>query len=182
MEEHKPLPQPANRYVDANSRSSLERLQDSWFAPKPFESTELYERLGVLLVKQYAPTGGDLVNRRYGVTIADIHGTLDALIKFERMTRRLEAIHVAAFLGFLTSSLWQAITRRTTLLDLGFAILVDISLILSPAMLQRYNRLQVYAAIGRLAARQSRSKRDAANSAAVLCPVSHQFPDQILSG
>jgi catechol 2,3-dioxygenase-like lactoylglutathione lyase family enzyme len=27
------------RYIDADSRSSLERLQDLWFAPKPFEST-----------------------------------------------------------------------------------------------------------------------------------------------
>ena len=162
--EQKPLPRSATRYLDASSRSSLERLLDLWFAPKPFESAALYERLGVLLVKRYAPTGGDFVNRRYGVTIADIHRTLDSLIKFERMTRRLEAIHVVVFLGFLTWSLWRAITRRTTLLDFGFAVLVYILLILSPAMLQRYNRLRVYAAIRRLAARRLRSKHKDASS------------------
>jgi len=138
-------------------------LQDLWFAPKRFESAALYERLGVLLVKQYAPTGGDFVNRRYGVTIADIRGTLGSLIKFERMTRRLEAIHVIVFLGFLTFSMWRAITRKTTVLDLGFAIAVYILLILSPAMLQRYNRLRVYVAIRRLVARQLRFKPEATN-------------------
>ena len=143
------------RYIDASSRSSLKRLQDLWFAPKRFESTALYEHLGVLLVKKYAATGGDFVNRRYGVTIADIHGTFDALIKFERMTRRLEAVHVTVFLGFLTWSLWRAITRQTTMLDFGFAVIVYLLLILSPAMLQRYNRLRVYAAIHRLAAREA---------------------------
>ncbi len=155
MDYHRQIPLSAMRYLDARSRSSLERLQDLWFAPKRFESKALYERLGVLLVKKYAPTGGDFVNRRYGVTIADIHGTFDALIKFERMTRRLEAIHVIAFLGFLTWSLWRAITRQTTVLDLGFATIVYLFLILSPAMLQRYNRIRAYAAIHRLAAREA---------------------------
>ena len=163
MEEHEQLLQLAVRYIDAGSCSRPERLVDLWFAPKRFESTTLYERLGVLLVKQYAPTGGDFVNRRYGITIADIHGTLRSLIEFERMTRRLEAIHVIVFLGFLTFSMWRAITHKTTVLDFGFAILVYILLILSPAMLQRYNRLRVYAAIRRLAARQLRFKPEATN-------------------
>jgi glycosyl-4,4'-diaponeurosporenoate acyltransferase len=106
MEEHMQLPESAMRYIDGGRCPLLERLQDLWFAPKRFESMALYERLGVLLVKQFAPTGGDFVNRRYGITIADIHGTLDPLIKFERLTRRLEAIHVVVFLGFLTWSVW----------------------------------------------------------------------------
>src|SRR5512138_766207 len=117
MHEHRQHRQPAIRYADADSRSSLERLQDAWFAPKRFESTALYERLGVLLVKRYAPTGGDFVNHRYGFTIADIHGTLDSLIRFERMTRRVEAIHVIVFLGFLIFSLRRTVTRRITLLN-----------------------------------------------------------------
>ena len=163
MEEHKPILHSAMHYMDGSSRSSLEHILDLWFAPKRFESMTLYERLGVLLVKKYAPTGGDFVNRRYGVTIADIHGTVDSLVKFEKMTRRLEAIHVIAFLGFLTFSLWRAITRKTTVLDFGFAIIVYLLLILSPAMLQRYNRLRVYAAIRRLGARQLRSKHEDTN-------------------
>ena len=163
MEEQSSFPPFVTRYVDARSRSFLEQLQDLWFSPKSFESTALYERLGVSLVKQFAPTGGDFVNRRYGITIADIHGTLDSLSRFERMTRRLEAIHVIVFLGFSAFSLRRAINRKTTFFDFGFAMAVYLSLILSPAMLQRYNRLRVYAAIRRLAARQASSKLHAAS-------------------
>ncbi len=72
------------------------------------------------------------------------------------MTRRWEAIHVIVFLGFLTFSLWRVITGQTTVFDFGLALVVYISLILSPAMLQRYNRLRVYAVIRRLATRRSR--------------------------
>jgi hypothetical protein len=162
MQDQRSLPPFAARYVDARSRSVLEQLQDIWFAPKSFESTALYERLGVSLVKQFAPTGGDFVNRRYGITIAHIHGTLDSLSRFERMTRRLEAIHVIVFLGFSAFSLRRAINRKTTLFDFGFAMVVYLLLILSPAMLQRYNRLRVYAAIRRLAARRASSKSHAA--------------------
>jgi hypothetical protein len=37
---------------------------DIWFWPKRFESERFYERLGVLVIKRYVPTGGDLVMRR----------------------------------------------------------------------------------------------------------------------
>jgi hypothetical protein len=117
----------------------------------------LNERLGVLFVKRYVPTGGDFVRNRYGIRIVDIRGSLDSLIQFERCTRKLEAVHVLAFLGFLAWSLWRAIIHQTTLVDFGIAILIYIMVILSPAMLQRYNRLRVHAAIRRLTARQLRS-------------------------
>src|SRR6266536_2926221 len=159
MEEHRQFPQSAIPYVDGSSRSFLEHLQDIWFAPKPFESTLLYERLGVLLIKRYAPTGGDFFIRRYGIRIVDVRGTLDSLIHFERYTRRLEAIHEIVFLGFVGWSLWRAIVHQTTLLDLGFAIVVYILLILSPAMLQRYNRLRLYPVIRHLAAPQVHFKK-----------------------
>jgi len=132
-------------------------MLDIWFAPKHFESTALYERLGVLFVKRYVPTGGDFVRRRYGVRIVDIRGNLDSLIQFERCTRKLETVHVIAFLSFLSWSLWRAITRQTTLIDFVIAMLVYIVLILSPAMLQRYNRLRVHAIIRRLTAQQLRA-------------------------
>lgn len=137
-------------------------MLDIWFAPKHFESMALYERLGVLFVKRYVPTGGDFFRQRYGVRIIEIRGNLDSLIQFERCTRRLEAIHVIAFLGFLSWSLWRAIIHQTTVLDLGIAIVVYIVLILSPAMLQRYNRLRVNAAIRRLSARGLRSRHGTA--------------------
>jgi len=149
-----PRVQPGNR----NSRPVRQRVLDAWFAPKRFESTTLYERMGVLIIKQYAPTGGDFFIRRYGVRIADIRGSLDSLMKLERLTRRLEAIHEIAFLGFQTWSVWRAATRRTTLPTLGFATTVYVLLILSPAMLQRYNRLRVNAVIRHQLARQMQSR------------------------
>jgi hypothetical protein len=134
----------------------LRHLLDVWFSPKRFESERLYERLGVLFIKRYVPTGGDFFIRRYGIRIAHIRGTLDSLIHFERYTRRLEAIHEIAFLGFLIFSLRRAMLHRTTLLDLAFAVVLYVVLILSPAMLQRYNRLRVCAVISRMRAQHTR--------------------------
>ncbi len=142
------------RYVDAGSRSFWDRVQDIWFAPKRFESTTFYERLGVLLIKRFAPTGGDYFIRHYGIRIVDVRGDLQSLIHFEHYTRRLEAIHELVFVAFMTWSIWRAAVHQTTLLDLGFAVLVYLVLILSPALLQRYNRLRLYPAIRRLAAKR----------------------------
>lgn len=160
MEECKQLSQPASRYLDGRARSWWEGVLEGWFAPKRFESTALYERLGVLVIKRFVPTGGDFVIRRYGIRIADIRGSLDSLMQFERLTRRLEAIHELVFLGFVAFSLWRAAMRQTTLLDLGFAIMVYIALILSPAMLQRYNRLRIYPVIRRFVASHRCVKQD----------------------
>jgi Glycosyl-4,4'-diaponeurosporenoate acyltransferase len=132
----------------------LQESLDAWFSPKGFESEAFYERLGVLFIKRYVPTGGDFFIRRYGIRIAHIRGSLESLIHFERYTRRLEAIHELAFLGFLAFSLRRAILRQTTLLDFGFAVVVYVALILSPAMLERYNRLRVCPVIRRMRARQ----------------------------
>jgi hypothetical protein len=134
----------------------LWHLLDVWFSPKRFESEALYKQLGVSFIKRFVPTGGDFFIRRYGIRIAHIRGSLESLLHFERYTRRLEAIHEIAFLGFLAFSLRRAILHRTTLLDFGFAVVVYVLLILSPAMLQRYNRLRVYSAISRMRRRQTR--------------------------
>jgi Glycosyl-4,4'-diaponeurosporenoate acyltransferase len=96
---------------------NLQHLLDLWFSPKRFESETFYERFGVLFIKRYVPTGGDFFIRRYGIRIAQIRGSLESLIQFERFTRRLEAIHEIAFLGFVTFSLRRLILRHTTLLE-----------------------------------------------------------------
>jgi hypothetical protein len=137
-------------------RPLVQRLLDAWFSPKRLESETLYERLGVLFIKRYVPTGGDFFIRRYGIRIARIRGSLESLIHFERYTRRLEAIHEIAFLGFVAFSLRRAILHHTTLLDFAFAVVVYVLLILSPAMLQRYNRLRVCVVISRMRAQQTR--------------------------
>ena len=133
-------------------------MLDIWFAPKHFESTALYERLGIRFVKRYVPTGGDFFRNRYGIRIVDIRGDLNSLIQFEKCTRKLEAIHVTAFLGFLAWSLWRAIIRQISVMDFGIAFLVYVTLILSPAMLQRYNRLRVNTVIRRMMGRQLRTR------------------------
>ena len=158
--DHTQLHQSVRRYVGGSSRSFLERLQDVWFAPKPFESTALYERLGVSIIKKYAPTGGDFFIRRFGIRIVDVRGSLDSLIYFERYTRRLEAIHEVVFLAFFGWSLWRLNVHQTTLFDFGVAIVVYLLLILSPAMLQRYNRLRLYPTIRRLAASKAHFKHE----------------------
>lgn len=131
------------------------QLVEAWFAPKRFESTDLYERLGIKYLKRYVPTGGDYFIHRFGVRIVDVRPDLDAMIHFEQLTRIHEAIHIFVFWGFVFFSLRRWITRRTTFLDFLFAIVVYTVLILSPAALQRYNRIRVYRAIRILAKKQS---------------------------
>jgi hypothetical protein len=135
---------------EPHPRPLVQHLLDAWFSRKRFENEVLYERLGVLFIKRYVPTGGDFFIRRYGIRIARIRGNLESLVQFERFTRRLELIHEIVFLGFLAFSLRRAILHQTTLLDLAFAVVVYVVLILSPAMLQRYNRLRVCAVISRM--------------------------------
>jgi hypothetical protein len=131
-----------------------QRAWDVWFAPKRFESPHLYERLGVLWIKRYVPTGGDYFRKKYGVRIVDINGTIESLLKFEERTRLYEAIHVLVFLAFLLYSIWQLVAGRTN--GMGFVITcaVYVLLILSPVLLQRYNRIRVYKAIRRMRKRQ----------------------------
>ena len=130
------------------------RAWDVWFAPKPFESPRLYERLGVLWIKRYVPTGGDYVRKKYGVRVIDIKSTSESLLKFEERTRVYEAIHVLAFLAFLLFSIWQLVSGRTTGMGFGIACVVYVLLILSPVLLQRYNRIRVYEAIRRMRKKQ----------------------------
>jgi len=68
------------------------RAWDVWFAPKRFESPHLYERLGVLWIKRYAPTGGDFVRKNYGVRVIALKSTFESLLTFEHRTRMYEAI------------------------------------------------------------------------------------------
>ncbi len=148
------------RYLEKASLPFGERLLELWFAPKDFESPELYERLGVRLIKRYAPTGGDFFIQKYGLRIVDIQGNQDSLIHFEHLTRIHEAIHILAFLGFMIFSFRRWIARKTTFLDFLFAVLVYIVLILSPAALQRYNRIRVYRAIRHIASREAARGQD----------------------
>ncbi len=150
------IPRNAFHYLDGLPHSFLERVLDAWFAPKRFESTRLYERLGVGVLKKYVPTGGDFFIRRFGVRVVDVRADLDSLIQFEHITRIWEAIHELFFVGFTSWSLWRSVTHRTSWAGFAFGLAVYIVLILSPVMLQRYNRLRLYPLIRRAAAGLSR--------------------------
>ncbi len=130
------------------------RAWDVWFAPKRFESLHLYERLGVLWIKRYVPTGGDYVRKKYGVRVIAINSTIESLLIFEHRTRVYEAIHVVVFLVFLLFSIWQLLSGRTTGIGFIIACVVYVLLILSPVLLQRYNRIRVYEAIHRMRKKQ----------------------------
>jgi hypothetical protein len=130
------------------------RAWDVWFAPKRFESLELYERLGVLWIKRYVPTGGDFFRKKYGVRVIDIKSTIESLLTFEQRTRLYEAIHLGVFLAFLLFSIWQLVSGRTNAIGFVMACVVYVLLILSPVLLQRYNRLRVYEAIRRMRKKQ----------------------------
>jgi hypothetical protein len=130
------------------------RAWDFWFAPKCFESPQLYERLGVLWIKRYVPTGGDFFRKKYGVRVIDIKSTIGSLLKFEQRTRLYEAIHLGAFLAFLLFSIWQLVSGRTNGIGFVMACVVYVLLILSPVLLQRYNRIRVYEAIRRMRKKQ----------------------------
>jgi hypothetical protein len=132
------------RYLERDKLSFGEKLLEVWFAPKKFESTE-----------RYVPTGGDFFIQRFGIRIVLVRGDLDAMIHFEQLTRIHEAIHIFAFLGFLSLSVWRWLQRKTTFLDFVFAVFVYVLLILSPAVLQRYNRIRAYRAIQILAMKKS---------------------------
>jgi hypothetical protein len=130
------------------------RAWDFWFAPKRFESPQLYERLGVLWIKRYVPTGGDYFRKKYGVRVIDIKSNIESLLKFEERTRLYEVIHLGAFLAFLLFSIWQLVSGRTNGMGFVIACVVYVLLILSPVLLQRYNRIRVYEAIRRMRQKQ----------------------------
>jgi hypothetical protein len=142
------------RYLERDQLPLSEKILELWFAPKRFESTDFYERLGVRFLKRYVPTGGDFFIQRYGVRIVEVRGNLDAMIHFEGLTRIYEAIHTFFFISFVIFSLWRWLAHQTTFLDFLFAVLVYVLLILSPAALQRYNRIRAYRAIWILAVKK----------------------------
>ncbi len=146
--------QTTTRYLDRDQLPFSAKLLELWFAPKAFESEDLYEHMGVRILKRYVPTGGDYFIQKYGIRIADIHENLEALIRFEQLTRIHEALHLFFFLFFLGFSLRRWLSGKTSFLDFLFAFLVYVFLILSPVELQRYNRIRLYRVIRRLAMKE----------------------------
>lgn len=138
-------------------------ILDIWFRPKGFESERLYERLGALVVKRYVPTGGDLVMRRvrrHHPKRRLVSSSLLSLQQLERGTRVSEFIHLTGFIGFALLAARNFASGSLTTVGLAMALALCLIFGLWPAVLQRYNRLRLYRAIGaRLRTTHPDSKR-----------------------
>jgi hypothetical protein len=104
---------------------------DAWFRPKGFESECLYERLGVLMIKRYVPTGGDLVMRslrrhhpeRRWVTLS-----FQSLRNYEKRTRLNESVHLVGFIVFAALAAVKFASGSLTALGLEVALALDVIL------------------------------------------------------
>ncbi len=126
-------------------------ILDIWFRPKAFESERLYERLGALVIKRYVPTGGDLVMRRmrrHDPKRRLVTSSLRSLQQLERGTRLSELIHLIGFLGFSLLAAGKFASGSLTAVGLVIALALTLIFGLWPVVLQRYNRLRLYRAIG----------------------------------
>ena len=126
------------------------RILELWFRPKVLESERLYRRLGVLLIKRYVPTGGDIVMRhlrRYCHVRALVSRHPQSLLNCERGTRIAEAVHLVSFLAFSVLAIVNFRSRSLTSFGLTLAVGANLVFGLWPAFLQRYNRLRLRRAI-----------------------------------
>jgi Glycosyl-4,4'-diaponeurosporenoate acyltransferase len=127
-------------------------IMDAWFRPKRFETERLYERLGARVLKRYVPTGGDVVMRWVRTRYPNIRvidpTSHESLRRFERGTRVAEAVHLISFVGF-TVLAWRRYAVGS-LTKVRFTVAIAMTLVcgLWPVVLQRYNRLRAYGAIG----------------------------------
>lgn len=129
----------------------VEAILDLWFLPKRFESERLYERLGALVIKRYVPTGGDLVMRRLRRRHPHsrwVAANLESLRRYERRTRLNESIHLIGFIGFAVLAANKFALGALTASGLAIALGLNLILGLWPVVLQRYNRLRLYRAMG----------------------------------
>lgn len=133
---------------------------DFWFRPKRFESERLYKRLGVLVIKRYVPTGGDLVMQRLRRRHPErrwVSSNLQSLGRYERRTRLNESMHVVGSSGVVALAAIKFALGSLTIAGLTVAIALNLIFGLWPIILQRYNRLRLYRAIDRARVRDDSS-------------------------
>ena len=141
-------------YLDPNTPQSKPKfegkfrwLTDHYFKPNHFESTTLYESLGIKPFKKYLPTSGDLARRYIWKDPVSIKPNMESLIHYEKMTRAYEAIHLG--LAVLPGKdIVSSLLSQTSPHILDIVSLLAVSLY--PIMLQRYNRIRVVQTIKRM--------------------------------
>ena len=107
--------------------------------------------MGALFIKRYVPTVGDLVMARLRRNHPErrwVTSSLQSLWRYERKTRLNESIHLIGFIGFTVLAVLKFGSGSLTVLGLIFALALNWILGLWPVVLQRYNRLRLYRAVG----------------------------------
>ena len=142
--EQPPIP-PENPDIVSEPPSLAKRALDAYFDPKPFESTGLYERLGVRRFKRYMPTSGDWVMRNVlrKSLLFDI-GDMDRtkrLQTLERFTRMFETIHLG-MLAVGNTVFSDAVSNYETPGRAIGSLAWQLGAGVYPIMLQRYNRIR----------------------------------------
>lgn len=137
----------ANQPSDEIAVDSLvRRATETYFRPKSFESTELYEKLGIKTFKKYLPTSGDLVNKYIW------HGSISPLPKsgsrrervqkMESVTRVYEGIHLGMFAVYQALAMKADAYSEPRIATIAAGLQLGVNVY--PIMLQRYNRLRAY--------------------------------------
>lgn len=120
-----------------------------WFKPKPFESTGLYERLGVRPYKRYVPLSSDWMRARLK-SPSQYSTDPKKMREYESTTRILEATHAAAI------PIMSLLFATPTLDEIKISLIVVVNILINvyPIMLQRYNRTRFNNVITKLERRQ----------------------------
>jgi len=134
---------------NSDSVGFLESMTDWYFRPHDFESSELYESLGILPIKKvtdWIGKGfGERVNFRNHYRLWD--ETIQGLKEFDYKTRISEALHLVG-VGISLSYGVHAVIKE----DLAWSIIDGLFLVANTylVMLQRYNRGRLYDVIERM--------------------------------
>lgn len=119
-------------------------ISESYFKPKSLERWKeglIYRLLGVHIFKKIVPTCGSYVTRLTGFRpIANAPDKVEALKKWEPLTRVYETIHLALLCinaPYITEKLAEGDYTSSTIIP---NLLINVY----PVMLQRYNRARMY--------------------------------------
>lgn len=139
-------------------RRSLGQLQHPYFQPKPWETEERYEKIGVWTFKRFAFWLSSLSNKLPGdqESTTNTLGSRDLgrIDSFERGTRVGEAIHLVGIAQHIPFWWWFAVTQYWVGL---IYLLWPLYLNLYAALLQRQHRARIFRLLVRAA-----QKREAA--------------------
>ncbi len=130
----------------------IAKTVDLWFAPKPFESTQLYERLGVKTFKKYMPLTGDLMNRyvwsRVLTRFIPEYHDVNILKQVEFFTRVYEGIHLTG--GIIGTIILAHFLHADLVKDATVITAWNTLINIYPVMVQRYNRIRLLHAANRM--------------------------------